>query len=160
VACSKQYMFDTNIFSNLVMGIIRQDELPQDGQFWATSVQLEELKNTRDAGIRMRLLSTFKEMIIDRKTQIPPGFAFGVAGAGFGEGEWRRDGTLWQLLKNDLDDAWENLPNKKKKSKKKDNNIQDASIAEAASSNGFILITGDRTLATVAEKHGIAVRRI
>jgi predicted nucleic acid-binding protein len=153
-------MFDTNIFSNLIQGTIRPDELPSDGQCWATAVQFEELKNTPDAGLRSQLLSRFKQMIIDEGTQIPAGFAVGVLGAGFGQGEWRPNGSLWHLLKDDLDAAWDKLPNKKRKRNNKSNNLQDASIAEAAFHNGLILVTCDGPLATVAEKHGIEVLRV
>jgi predicted nucleic acid-binding protein len=151
-------MFDTNIFSNLIAGKIRPDELPADGEYWATNVQREELKNAKDDGLRSRLLSTFKETVEDNATLIPPAFAFNVPGAGFGQGEWRSNSTLWQSLKDDLDAEWEKLPAKKKKSRKKSNNIPDASIAEAAFHNGLILVTSDELLAFVATKHQIQVQ--
>jgi predicted nucleic acid-binding protein len=97
-------------------------------------------------------------MIIDVGTQIPAGFAFGVVGAGFGQGEWRPGGSVWQLLKDDLDAAWDKLPNKKRKRNNKSNNLRDASIAEAAFHNRLVLVTCDHILASVAEKHGITVQ--
>jgi hypothetical protein len=126
-------MFDTNIFSNLIEGEILPNDLPSDGQFCATYVQLKELKNAKDDNLRARLLSAFKEIVEDKATLISPAFAFNVLGAGFGQGVWRSSSTLWQSLKDDLDAEWDKLPAKKKKRSKKSNNILDASIAEAHS---------------------------
>jgi predicted nucleic acid-binding protein len=149
------YMLDANIFSNLVEGKLRLNDLPSDGQFWATPVQLEELKNAKDSVVKAELLSRFKAMIIDQGTQVPAAFAFDVAGAGFDEGILRSDGRLWHELKEELDTEWEKKLRKKKKNSKKENNLKDASIAEAAKFNDFVLVTCDCSLAAVSEKHGI-----
>jgi predicted nuclease of predicted toxin-antitoxin system len=58
----------------------------------------------------------------------------------------------------DLDEAWQKKPRKKRKSSKKENNAKDASIAEAAKFNSFILLTCDSALAAVAAKHGIQIQ--
>lgn len=154
---AKNYLLDTNIFSNLIAGKLTPGDLPSDGQFWATPVQLQELKEAKADSNRDRLLSLFKELVgVDRT--IPAAFAFDVPGAGWNQGEWRNDGSSWQTLKKDLDEAWEKKPGKKRKSSKKENNAKDASIAEAAKFNKFILLTCDSALANVAAKHGVEVQ--
>lgn len=154
---SKCYMLDTNIFDALAKGRLSLDRLPSDGELRATRVQLEELKNTENNHLRSQLLTTFTE-IIAHDSIIPSAFALGVAGAGLNEGVWRSDGGLWNAVKQDLDDEWAKMPTKKQKKSRRENNPKDSSIAEAAKSNDYILLTCDRNLAIVAEKHGIKVR--
>jgi predicted nucleic acid-binding protein len=151
-----RYMVDSNIFSDLVNRDLRRDELLPHGEFWATSVQVSELANTANSQIRAELLAMFQE-IIGPKRQVPPAFAFGIPGAGFGEGDWRPDGTIWYLVKKDLDDEFDNRPNRKRQGRRKGNNALDASIAEAASHNNCILLTRDSALAAIAARHGVKV---
>jgi hypothetical protein len=87
---SKQYMLDTNIFGFLVERAFRLEDLPSDGQFWATPVQRVELSKAPN-----NVKAKFKELILDQKI-VFAGFAFSVPGAGWGEGEWRQDGKLWR----------------------------------------------------------------
>ena len=153
----KHYMLDKNIFGELAEGAFRLESLPTDGQFWATPVQWEELRKAPD-----NVKSRFKELILDHNAIVRAGFAFGIPGAGWSEGEWRQDGEPWYALNKELDDDMESLwanqpPTEKKQQHQKENNRKDASIAEAASFNGFTLITCDRALITAAAKHGIKV---
>jgi len=148
-------MVDTNIFSNLVSGEIRLESLPPDGEFWSTPVQWAELNDAR-GDRRSQLLSKFKE-IVDSKAIVPAAFSFDVRGAGFDEGEWRNDTSVYDALKTDLDEAWKRLPTKKKKRKKKGNNAKDALIAEAAMLRDFTLLTSDSDLAEAAKKNRIKV---
>jgi hypothetical protein len=152
---SKCYMLDTNVFDHLVKGRIKFDQLPTDGKFLATPVQLVELKNCKDDERRAKLLSKFGISEL-----VPAGFSFGVAGAGWGEGEWHSEEKMWLDVKNELDLEWEKLPKDKKERSKKENNLPDASIAEAAHFHGCVLLTQDCTLDRVAAKHGITVLRI
>jgi hypothetical protein len=151
------YMLDTNVFGDLVGGVFCLEDLPPDGQFWATPVQWEELTKA-PASVKAR----FRELILDHGRIVPAGFAFDVLGAGWGEGEWRQDGRLWYALNKELDEllesGWANHPPKEEKQRqKKENNRKDASIAEAAKFNNFTLITRDCGLMTAATKHGITV---
>ena len=153
---TQNYMLDTNVFSELVHKGLTLNDLPQDGQFWATPVQLTELNHAKP-NLRARLSALFKEMIVRNNRNIPPAFAFGVEGAGFDQGQWGGDAALWDAIKRDLDDAWDRKPNRQKKKSKRENNLQDASIAEAAKSNNFTLITCDKAFDAVGRKHGIKV---
>jgi len=153
----ENYMLDTNVFSNLVQGRIALSDLPSNKQFWATSVQFEELRQTKDIIRKTELLSLFNEMILDKNTAVSPSFAFDVRGAGFGEGVWRNTPSIGPEFKKDLDMTRQSLPSKKRKSSKKENNIQDAIIAEAARFHDFTLITCDCVLATVAAKHSVKI---
>jgi predicted nucleic acid-binding protein len=153
------YMLDTNIFDALAKGQLSLGSLPSDGQFRATRVQLEELKDAKHKDLRAKLLATFTE-IIPPDALIPAAFAFDTAGAGFDEGIWRADTKLWTALLKDLDDAWEKMPRKKQRRSKKRNNAKDCLIAEAAKFNNCTLLTRERNLAMVAEKHGVKARLI
>ncbi len=156
----KCYMLDTNILDSLAKGRLTVDELPSDGKLWVTPVQLEELKNAVDVNLRSILLETVSEIVNHHGAMIPAAFALDIAGAGFSEGEWRSDGALWCALKKDLDEAWEKKSKKEKKNSRKENNLIDSSIAEAAKFNGCALLTSDGDLARVAAKHGIKVQFI
>jgi predicted nucleic acid-binding protein len=150
-------MLDTNIFDSLAKGSFATDRLPSDGKLCATRVQMEELKNSKNHDLRPRLLATFTEIVGAHEAMIAAALAFDIAGAGWGEGEWRSDGALWHSLKKDLDDAWDRKSKKQQKRSKKQNNLKDASIAGAAKFNDCILVTRDDDLATIAKKHGIEV---
>jgi predicted nucleic acid-binding protein len=150
----RRYLLDTNVFDALVKGTIQRSDLPTDGQLCATTVQFAELEYTKDPDARQRLSCLFKEIVTDNAS-ISPGFAFGVPGAGFGQGEWRTDGEPWFALKKDLDEEWEQRSSKQKKRSRKENNLKDAAIAEAALHNGCVLLTRDEELAKVAKKHSI-----
>jgi len=156
---SKGHMLDTNIFGDLMEGAFRLEDLPSDGQFWATPVQWEEISKAP-----YNVKAKFKELIFDQKTIVPAAFAWNVPGAGWDQGEWRLDGKVWHDIKKALDDAVEKgwagqpqQPKEEEKKRKKENNSKDASIAEAAMFYGFTLITRDGALAKAAEKHGIKV---
>ena len=150
----RRYLLDTNVFDALVKGIIQRSDLPADGQLCATTVQLAELESTKDMQMRLMLTSLFREIVVEN-ANINPAVAFGIAGAGFGQGEWRTDGGPWLALKKDLDEEWERRSSKQKKRSRKENNLRDTAIAEAALHNGCVLITRDEELAKVAEKHSI-----
>jgi predicted nucleic acid-binding protein len=87
-------------------------------------------------------------------------FSFDIPGAGFGQGEWRSDGVLYNALKKDLDDAWDRKPTKEQKRSKKRNNSKDALIADSAIFNGCTLLTCDSDLAKAAAKHGVNVMHL
>jgi rRNA-processing protein FCF1 len=157
---SKKYMLDTNIFDSLAKGRFAVDRLPSDGKLYATAVQFEELKDTRDSEKRSRLMERFTEIIDAPGMMLRAAFAFDVAGAGFDQGHWRSDGALYYALKKDLDAAWDRKPKKEQRRSKRQNSAKDALIAEAAQFNGCTLLTCDGDLAEAAAKHGINVLRL
>lgn len=150
-----RYMLDTNIFSNIVSGELQIESLPV-GEFWATPVQREELYEA-SGDVRTQLLSKFKELV-DSRSIVGVSFCFDVRGAGFDEGVWNHDPSIFNAVKTDLDEAWENMPARQRKRKNKENNAKDALIAEAAKREDFTLLTADYHLAVAVEKHGIKVR--
>jgi hypothetical protein len=56
------YLLDTNIFNQLVDARISFAELPNNGQFLATYLQIQELGNTKSQDRREVLLSKFQEV--------------------------------------------------------------------------------------------------
>lgn len=139
-----KYMLDTNVFNWLVQGDLSIDDLPSDGDFVATPVQREELRATKEYETREALLAKFSQIVSDLYSAP---FAFGIPGAGFGEGRWT-DGKLAKAIQTDLDG---------KQKKPKPNNLQDALIAEAAIAANCTLVTCDQALRDAAEAHGCKV---
>jgi predicted nucleic acid-binding protein len=133
------YVVDTNIFNKLVDGTINVADLPSDGPFVATHVQIDEINNTKDSERRVRLSLVFAEV---RPNIVPTeSFVVGVSRLGHGK---LSDGVLFKKLKQELDAL----------NKSKSNNVQDVLITEVAIVNGFTLLTTDRDLAEVVEKQG------
>lgn len=140
------YMLDTNIFDRLAKGQLDLGDLPNDGGFYATSVQINELNQTDDDDLRAILNDKFSELgpTLDQIQTTLWGFS------GWGEGGWSAVGEHFEKIKSELD-----LANKKKKS-----NAADALIGEVSLANNHILITTDKDLATAVEVHGGKVIRI
>ena len=133
------YVVDTNIFNKLVDGIINVNDLPADSPFVATHIQIDEINNTKDSERRVRLFLMFAEV----RPEIVPTESFVWDVSRWDHGKWS-DGVLFDKLKRDLDSL----------NKSKSNNTQDVLIAEVVIVNGFILLTSDRHLAQIVEKHG------
>lgn len=133
------YVVDTSIFGKLIDGLIRVEDLPSDGPYIATHVQIDELNNTKDSERRARLFLKFAEV----RPQMVPTESFVFDVSRWDQGKWS-DGKLFEKLKRDLDAL----------NKSRANNVSDVLIAEVAISNGFTLITSDRDLASVAKNHG------
>ena len=133
------YVLDTNIFNKLVDGTINPADLPSDGAFVATHIQIDEINNTNDSGRRAQLYLMFAKV---RPKIIPTeSFAFGVSR--WGNAKFSH-GALFMKLKQELDAM----------NGSKSNNIQDVMIAEVALANSFTLLTSDRHLAEAVEKIG------
>jgi predicted nucleic acid-binding protein len=135
---TRKYMVDTNIFNWLVQRDLLTNDLPSDGEFVATAVQKAELGATSNSQKRAALFAKFSQVVTDLHSAP---LAFDVPGAGFNQGRFT-NGKLASAITDDLD-----------KKEKKDNNIQDALIAETAITNGSTLLTCDRALKEVAEAH-------
>ena len=137
-----KYVVDTNIINRLVDGIIRPEDLPTDGDFIATHVQMDELNKTKDEERRARLFIKFATM---RPEVVPTeSLVVGVSRIGLAK---LSDGNLYTSLRSGLDE----------RNKAKANNKQDALIAEVAITNGYVLVTTDTDLAIVAQAHGCKV---
>jgi predicted nucleic acid-binding protein len=133
------YIVDTNIFNQLIDGSVAISDLPSDSLFFATHVQIDEINNTKDSERRAQLFFMFVELKTER---VPTeSFVFDISRFDLSK---LSDGVLFGKLKHDLDML----------NKSKSNNPQDVLIAEVAIMNGYTLITADRDLADVVEKHG------
>lgn len=138
-----KYVVDTNIFNRLIDGLLSTDDLPSDGEFVATHIQHDELNQTSDTNRKERLLLKFSKVV---DAVVPTESA--VLGISKFDQCKLSEGRLYQSIKTKLD----------LKNKGKQNNPQDALIAEVAISRKWTLLTADNDLARVAETHGGAVR--
>lgn len=140
------YMLDTNIFDRLAKGQLDISNLPNDGEFYATSVQKKELNQTHDDSLRTILNNKFSELgpTLDQLQTTLWDFS------GWGEGGWSAVGEHYEKIKSELD-----LANNKKRS-----NAADALIGETSLANNHTLITTDKDLAAAVEAHGGEVIKI
>lgn len=137
-----KYVVDTCIFNKLLDDLIEKKNLPDDGEFIASHIQMDEIMNTCDKKRRERLLNIFKETIsevVPTETMILDVSRLGACKLG--------DGTIYNTIKDTLD----------RQNNRKANNIMDALIAEVAVENGYTLITADYHLSKVAKTHGCNV---
>ncbi|WP_339495077.1 hypothetical protein [Pseudomonas sp. RA_105y_Pfl2_P56] len=137
------YMLDTCIFNKLLDRKIKPEELPSNGEFYATHIQIDEIKKTSDANRREALLSKFKELI-QPETIATETFLADISHVDLdkiGSGVW------YSKLHNKLDSL----------NKRKRNNPQDSLIAEAAFMNDFTLLTADKDLSIACEQLGAKV---
>jgi hypothetical protein len=133
---TKKYIVDTCIINRLVEGHLSVDELPKDGEYFSTHIQIDEINKTQDEEKRARLFLTFAKQndnIVPTKTTVCDVSRLDNCCLG--------DGAIYQKLKNILD----------RKNKNKKNNIQDALIAEIALVDGMTLITADWDLKEAVE---------
>ena len=138
----KKYVLDTSLINKLVDGSVNLVELPKDGAFVATHVQLDELKRTPDKNRRRELLDKFSEVVDEvheTDTFVLGESRLGQAKLGSGLG--------YREIKKRLDAL-----NGGKK-----NNLRDALIAEVAFRDGYVLLTADQDQSTVAQTLGIGV---
>lgn len=131
-------MLDTCIFNKLLDCKIKSEELPADGEFYATHIQIDEIKKTSDVNRREALLSKFKELtqpgIIATETFLADISHVDIDRLGNGAWYGKVKGTLDSL------------------NKRKRNNSQDSLIAEAAIMNSFTLLTADKDLSIACEQ--------
>ena len=142
VRVQMNYVVDTNIINRLVDGTIQPEDLPDDGQFIATHVQIDELNKTQDQERRARLFIRFATTVDD---VVPTeSLVAGISRVGLSKVS---DGNLYSSLRAALDARNNGKPN----------NAHDVLIAEVAVKNGYVLLTADGDLAQVAEDHGCKV---
>ena len=135
-----KYVVDTSLVNKLVDGFVHADELPKDGWFVASQVQIDELNRTKNAKRRSELLQRFSELVDELLPTESSVFEISRFDLGkFG------DGVAFGAIKLELD----SLNGGKK------NNSEDALIAEVAMKNGYVLLTADYDLYHVAYTDGI-----
>jgi predicted nucleic acid-binding protein len=124
-------MFDTNIFNHILDGKSEINEFCGKARFYATHVQIDEIKKTSDIKRRQELLAIFEEMAGNNK--IPTeSFVLGVSRLNEAKlGDKKKD--LYSKIKTSLD----------KRNRNKPNNIEDALIAETSVKNSLVLVTHD-----------------
>lgn len=138
-----KYVVDTNIINRLVDGTVQPEDLPNDGEFVATHVQIDELNKTKDEERRARL---FIKFAITVGHVVPTeSLVVGISRVGLSKVS---DGNLYSSLRAALD----------ARNNAKPNNAHDALISEVAVRNGYVLLTADADLAQVAQQHGCNVR--
>lgn len=137
-----KYVVDTSLINKLVDGTVGADELPNDGAFVASHIQIDELKQTKNPERRAKLLKKFTETV----DEILPTESFMLGVSRLDEGKLG-DGISYDAIKKELDSL----------NGGKANNSKDALIAEIAMTKGYVLLTADFHLYQVADIHGIGV---
>jgi predicted nucleic acid-binding protein len=138
----KKYVVDTSLINKLVDGTVGADELPNDGVFVTTHVQIDEINRTKNPERRTKLLEKFSETI----DEVLPTESF-VLGVSRLDEARLGDGTAYESIMKTLD----------ARNKRKPNNSEDALIAEVAMKNGYVLLTADFDLYQVAYSLGIRI---
>ena len=129
----KKYVLDTNIINWLIDGKIDKSAMSGDGEFVATTIQIDEINRTLDKERRFRLFVTLASSLsglLQTETTV------------FG------NGVISTSIKNQLDGMNRGNPS----------NSRDALMAEASIVNSHTLLTADRDLAKVTGEHGGMVR--
>jgi len=134
-----KYVVDTSVFNWLANGSIKKDDLPSDGGFAITHIQMDEINKTKDDERRVQLF--LLQASLNCKLLPTQSFVSDVSRTDHANGG---DGKLFTILRSELD-----VLNRKKR-----NNVRDALIAEVAIANGYTLLTADEDLKSATEKHG------
>ena len=135
-----KYVVDTSLINKLVDGSVHANELPKDGSFVASHIQIDELNRTKNGKRRSELLQKFSETI----DEVLPTESFVLGTSRLGEGKLGA-GVSYETIKTELDSL----------NGGKTNNSEDALIAEIAMKNGYVLLTADFHLYQVAYTLGI-----
>ena len=126
-------MLDTVIFNRVLDGKINLSMLNKH-IIYATHIQYDELSNTKNEDRRQGLLQVFKR--IDPNRSSTESFITGTSRCG---GARVGDGNLYTDIRTKLDS----------KNNCKQNNVNDALIAETSIKNKFTLVTDDNDLIAV-----------
>ena len=138
-----KYVVDTCIINKLIDGKIDPANLPNNGDFIASHIQIDELNNTKDVERRAKLFLKFTKVI----HEVVPTESFVLGISRFSESKFD-DVNMYTSIKTNLD----SLNNGKK------NNPMDALIAEIAIKNKYTLLTTDKDLKEVVERLSGKVR--
>lgn len=131
-------MVDTCVFNWLLDGRIAVSDLPQGGDYISTHVQADELGRTPYEARRLELQAVFRTVV--NRDVATESVVLGVSRVGRCK---LSDGELYESLRAALN----------QRNNSKQNNSEDALIAEVAIVNGWTLLTADRDLAGVVEEH-------
>lgn len=163
------YMFDTNVFNHILDGMAELSGFVGRAKFYATHVQIDELRKTSNEERRAALFRVFEEVtnikvptesfVLDVsrldeaklgwKQPVPTESAvWGVSK--WGQSKWTSPDNLYEPIKAKLDEL----------NKSKPNNVEDALIAETAIKNGFTFVTHDGDLFRITTEFGGACSNI
>lgn len=156
-------MFDTRAFNLVLDAPFPIDKLKGRVLAYATHIQRDEISNTKDSDRKSALLRVFEEVTSE---SVPTdSLVLGVSRIGaarlggervvptesfvwdvsrWDHAKWTADDNLYVPIKEALD----------KLNKGKQNNVQDALIAETATKGGYILVTDDAHMIEVAKRYG------
>ena len=138
----KKYVVDTSLINKLADGTVGADELPNDGVFVATHIQIDEINQTKNPERRTKLLEKFSETI----DEVLPTESF-VSDVSRLDEARLGDGAAYESIMKELD----------ARNNRKPNNSEDALIAEVAMRNGYVLLTADFDLYQVAYSLSIGI---
>ena len=133
-----KYVVDTSIINKLVDGSVLSSDLPSDGEFIATHIQIDELNSTKDEERRAKLFLKFASVV----ENIVPTETFVLGTSRLDHGKLG-EGEIYESIKKQLDSMNGGKPN----------NRMDALIAEVAIKNEYTLLTADHHLASVVKEH-------
>lgn len=140
------FMLDTNIFNRVLDGKLPIEALHcRRGEIYATPVQHNELKDTKDEIRRSNLLAVFR--LIGAVEKPIQSAVFGKHDTWNEAQNWGRSGKYYSKVK-------EALEARGCASSKSRGRIADALIAEVCLDQGFTLVTTDRDLHVVTENLG------
>ena len=134
------YMFDTVVFNRILDGRLDLGNWREKARFHATHIQLDEIGKTSNLRRRQGLLEVFE-------TNVGGGNIVSTESAAW-------DVSLWDQAKWGKNNLYSDIKSELDKLKKKENNVQDALIADTAIKKGFILVTDDTRLCKVTKKLG------
>jgi predicted nucleic acid-binding protein len=137
------YVVDTSIVNWLIDRKIAPNDMPGDGKFFATHVQVDEINRTCDEERRARLFLTLASSLsglLPTETTVMDVSRFDHSKLG--------DGKIYGSIKSRLDSLGGARPS----------NIRDALIAEVCVCNSYTLLTADQHLAQATREHGGMVR--
>ena len=156
-------MFDTNVFNRILDGVISTQALEGRVVAYATHIQRDELRNTRNQKRRAELEKVFVDVVaasvptesfvIDAsrldEARLSGDRVVPTESAVYGVSRYRSaqygiEDNLYATLKADLDGV----------NGQKPNNVQDALIAETSVKRGHVLVTDDADLALVTKRYG------
>lgn len=165
----RSFMFDTNVFNHVLDGMAELSGFVGRAKFYATHVQIDELKNTSNDARRAALLEVFEKITnirVPTESFVLGSSRLGEAKLGgerpvptesavwgvsrWDECKWTASDNLYEPIKSELDRLNQSKPN----------NVQDSLIAETSIKNGFTLVTHDRDLFWITTKFGGAASNI
>lgn len=135
----QKYIVDTCIFGKILDGSISKNDLPADGVFLITHVQLGEINNAQDSEKRARLLLNLFALPVT--IVLTESCITNVSRVGYSKA---CHSVNYCNIKELLD----------KRNGGKNNNKEDALIADTAMQNGYTLISADEDLIAVTNELG------